>query len=67
MMVSLAPSGRHTAFVAALTLGFGDALPLPFEHGLPLGLSRGTDDSQHQATGRRARVERLPAGRLDVS
>ena len=47
--------------LTAFTLCFGDAFLLPFQHGLSLSLANGTDDRQHQAAGRRARVERLRA------
>ena len=35
---SLPPNGRHTPLVAPLSLGFGDAFPLAFQHGFPLRL-----------------------------
>ena len=59
---SLSPNGRHTSLIAALTLGFGDALPLPLQHGFPLGLSHGTDDGQHQPAGCGSGIQRLAAG-----
>ena len=32
----------HTPLIAALTLGFGDALPLALQHGFPLDLPYGS-------------------------
>jgi hypothetical protein len=40
---SLPPCSRHTALIAALTLGFGDALSLTFQHALALCLPYGAD------------------------
>ena len=65
-LVSLAPTVGTRPLSGPCALA-GDAFPLPFRHGLPFSLSHGTDDRQRQAIGRRARVERLAAGRLDVS
>ena len=42
---SLPPRGRHTALIAALTLGLGNALPLALQHGLAFGLTHGADDA----------------------
>lgn len=55
---SLSPNCRHTTLIAALTLGLGDALPLPLWHGLPFGLSH----CAGQQAGRHAGIQRLAAG-----
>ena len=47
------PNNRHTAFVVALSLCLDDALPLPFQHGFPLGLSHGTDATRSSDLWRR--------------
>src|SRR5690242_13556171 len=49
---SLPASSWHAALVAAVCLGFRNALPLAFQHRLPFSLTHGADDSEHEAASR---------------